>query len=415
MRSVLGWSATAGLLVLLACGQEGGGGGGGGGAGGDGGTPPSTAGRLHASDLAYSGAFRLPADFDWGARGIALGPRGALWVTGPDVPPATFGEVSLPAPVRTRDWTTLPEAALLSPVRVFDGSLIETQLEADTTFGGDLAYVPAQGSQTGGKVYGCADWWFAVGEETFPTVWFAEEGGSRPRGLFHVGRREPPFHGNRSGDYLFAAPRGYADAHLGGRWLVTGKTRGAFGGSMGPTLLAFAPWEEEDPSGDLDAVALLWYPERFPECAGPNVGDKAACDFPDFTMCDDWEGAGFVEGSAGRAVILWGVKGLGGNRYGPPEPGDCNPHQGYHCDPFERQVIFYDPEELAEVAAGRRDAWTVRPYETWRPAEMFLASPTCGLAGGLAVDPDAGRVLLVEKGLGEGNSAVVHVWTFRTE
>lgn len=381
--------------------------------------PTATTQRLQPADFSYLGAFRLPREFDWGGRGVSYYPagdggQGSLFVLGFEAQPALFGEVSIPAPARTPDWEQLPIARLLRGPVEFDGTLIEDTLDASTTFAGDVEYVPRRGSQTSDKLYGCADWWYAVSEETFPTVWFSELDGSRPRGMFAVGSAEAPFHGNRAGDYLFTAPAWYAAEYLGGRTLVIGKTRGAFGGSMGPTLIAFHPWETENPAGNLDAIPLLWYPLDF-ACASPNVSDRSRCLYPDFTMCDKWFGAAFVERGEHRAVLLVGIKGLGGNRYGQPEAGDCNPYQGYHCDPFERQVIFYDVEELGQAALGQRDPTDITPYTIWRPAELYLgdaAGQTCGEMGGMTFDA-AGRLYVVEKGMGNANSAVVHMWGVR--
>ena len=91
----------------------------------------------------------------------------------------------------------------------------------------------------------------------------------------------------------------------------------------------------------------------------------------------------------------------------------CNESRGYHCGPYERQVIFYDTDELGQAAKGLRDPWTVLPYTLWRPTPFYLQGYTCGDMGGMAVDPTGGRVFMVERGLGgiDTNAAVVHVWT----
>jgi hypothetical protein len=375
--------------------------------------------RLRPEAFTYLGAFRLPSEFDWGARGITYYPkgdssRGSLLVTGFEAEPALFGEVTIPQPIIEANWEALPSAELLREPTSFDGSLIETQLDSSTTYAGDIEYVPKRGSQESDKIYGSADWWYAVEGVDFPTIWFAELDGSNPRGLFHVGEEIDPFHGNRTGDYLFTVPQWYADQYLGGRVLMTGKSRGTDTGSQGPSLYAFSPWEEENPQGNLDAIPILWYRFIYPECAGPNVGDKSACDYPDFTMCDKWLGGSFVESGEKRAIIFFGVKGLGENGYGQPQNENaCNPYQGYHCDPLERQVIFYDIDELGEAAQGKREAWTVVPYQIWRPEEFYLGDTsgyTCGEPGGMTFDPLTRRLFMVEKGLGDNNAAVVHVW-----
>jgi hypothetical protein len=372
---------------------------------------PAPPPRLEPSDFEYLGAFRLPSAFDYGARGMTFRPgggagSGTLLITGPEAKPVEFGEVSIPEPSSERTYESLPEASVIQDVRSFDGELVETNLDRDTTYGGAIEYVPAQGDQSTDKVYGAADWWYAVADDTFPTVWFSEVDGSNPRGLWHVGPERQPFHGNRIGDYMFTLPAAWADQFTDGRRLVAGKTRGAFGGSMGPTLFAFHAWAEEDPTGALDG---------FPECAGPNVGDPAYCDFTGFTMCDKWLGGAFVESGDKKAVLLLGMKGLGTangpNYYDDAPEGACSIYRGYHCDPYERQVIFYDTAELADVVAGRRDAPQVLPYAVWRPDAFLLQGEVCGDAGGMAHDPETGRVFMVERGVGglkSGNA--VHVF-----
>ena len=375
--------------------------------------------RLTPDQFIYLGAFRLPPEFDWGARGITYFPggnneKGSLFVTGFEAEPALVGEVTIPSPVLDPDPLKLPLAEILLVPRSFDGSIIETELDPSTTFAGDIEFIPKRGTQQTDKIYGSVDWWYAVMDFDFPTIWFSEMDGSNPRGLFHVGEEIPPFHGNRTGDYLFTVPQWYADQYLGGRVMVTGKSRGTENGSQGPSLFAFQPWEVEEPQGDLDSIPILWYRFIYPECAGPNVGDKNACDYPGFTMCDKWLGGSFVEQGDQKAILLYGVKGLGENGYGPPPSEDsCNPYQGYHCDPLERQIIFYDVDELGQAAQGLRDPWTIVPYQIWRPGEFYLGDMdghTCGETGGMALDTINHRLFIVEKGLGENNSAVVHIW-----
>ena len=374
--------------------------------------PPRTLARLAATDLAYEGAFRLPDIFDWGARGLGhvRGSQGdVLLVLGRDQHPAEFGPVAIPRPVATRNVSQLPVAQVLGSVRSFDGPLLES-ISTETAFGGGIEYVPRRGSQTTDKLYGSIDNWYGVSDESYPTIWFSEVDGSNPKGVFHVGPMSAPFHGNMAGDYLFAVPSWYADRFLGGRTLVTGKTRGAFHGSQGPSLFAFRAWESDAPSGFLDALPIIWYRIQYPACAGPNVGDKARCDFPGFTMCDKWEGASFVGTPTRQAVLLVGTKGLGNNGYGEPPPGSCGESKGYHCDPYEREVIFYDVQELGAAAQGARPAWSVQPYLVWRPQEFFLQGRSCGQVGGMAYDVVSQRLFVVEKGIGDNNGAVIHVW-----
>ena len=378
--------------------------------------------RLTPADLVYQGAFRLSNPFNWGARGMTYSPRGnngsgSLLIIGFDLNQAEFAEVAIPRPVITRNWLRLPVARMIAGMANFDGNIVES-VDPDTAVASGIEYVPRRGSQKSDKLYGSIDQWYGVVDRTHPTIWFSNTNGSNPRGPYHVGPRNLPYHGNKAGDYLFSVPQWYASQYLGERVLVTGKTRGAFHGSQGPTLFAFSPWSSENPSGNLSAVPLLYYRILFPECAGPNVGDKSRCDYPDFTMCDKWEGGGFVESGGRRAIILLGLKGLGSNHYGePPGTGSCESSRGYHCDPYERQVIFYDVDELGQAAQGRREPWAVKPYAIWRPNQFFLKNihgHTCGQTGGVAVDAGGRRIFMIEKGFGghqNENRAVIHVWS----
>lgn len=405
--------------------------------------------RLQAADFTYLGAFRLPADFNWGARGLCFYPAGdggagSLLVTGfellydPAHPGeacsnpawdcgAYYGEVAIPALAHPADWNDLAEANILRPLTQFDGDLAAT-VHREYVFVDDIAFVPRRGSQSQDKLYGSLSVWYAegaFGEDTFPTIWMANLDGSGARGVFHVGPEATPYHGRKMGAYLFDVPAWYANQFLGGRTLVTGRSRGTpsnavdpvttNGGSQGPTLFAFDPWDNDAPAGDLDALPMLYYRVSFPGCAGPNVGDAADCDYPDYTMCDEWTGGAFVENDTLQAIMLVGQKGLGDNCYDePPTVCDdpCFDGHGYHCYPYERQIIFYDVAAIGEIAAGSREPWTVLPYAIWRPTEFYLGTSTCWNTGGMAFDRINRRLFIAERGLeGDTNVIVIHVWS----
>jgi hypothetical protein len=423
--------------------------------------------RLQPSDLTYQGAFRLPDSFNWGARGLSFyspgnGGSGSLFITGFEgllndagAPcdgaagcKAYYGELSIPEPGTEIDWENLPVATFLRSMTAFDGGLIQT-LNTDYVFVSGIQYIPRQGSQTGGKIYGSLDAWYPegdFGDDSFPTIWFSSPDGTGARGLFSVGPETAPYHGRKMGDYLFAVPQWYADRYLGGRILLTGRARGTpagdhpenttQGGSQGPTLFAFQPWQTENPVANtsLDAIPLLYYRVKYPGCAGPDIGvggEPVDCDYVGFSMCDAWSGGGFVEAGAKNAVLILGHKGST-NCYYCGDPLDdsecsktplsgecdlfCGESRGYHCGPYERQIIFYDTDELGQAAQGAREPWTVLPYTIWRPTSFYLKGDAqgnvCEDAGGMAVDDSGRRLFMIERGLGTENAAVVHVWQY---
>jgi hypothetical protein len=429
---------------------------------------PLPANRLSPEHFNYLGAFRLPDEFAWGALGMSYYPdgdggAGSLFVTGfqglldgsgePCYEGSTgcngyFAEVAIPTPVTEPDWEALPMADFLQGMTIFDGGLVQTVHEA-YSFVSDIAYLQ---TESGELLVGSLDEWYpegSFGDESFPTIWTNNLDGSNPQGMFHVGPDSPPFHGIKMGSYLFTVPQNYADQYLGGRTLVTGRSRGTAppdseglggegsidGGSQGPTLFAFFPPEAGQTSGDLDALPMLYYRVRYPGCAGPDIGvggDVVDCDFPGFSMCDDWTGAAFLQAGDRAAIAIAGLVGTTNCYYcgdpvddsecevevsGDECPYSCDEGRGYHCGPYYRQVLLYDTEQLGQAALGEVDPWTVLPYAVWEPDEFFVQGAACSNLGGMAYDLEGGRLFLIERGLGgvDWNAAVVHVWAVSGE
>lgn len=423
--------------------------------------------HVQSTDFQYLGAFRLPDDFNWGARGMSYYPGGAngsgsLLITTSEslrTPDGTacyeglsgcaayFAEVNIPGTVKTTDWTTLPEASFLTQPTTFDGGLVQTVHPAHAYVTG-IQYVPKQGSQTADKIYGSLNEWYPegdFGDDSFPTVWFSNLNGSNARGVFHVGSESDPlYHGRKMGDFLFTVPAWYADLYLEGRTIVTGRSRGTpagnnpeltiQGGSQGPTLFAFKPLMSDNPSvtTGIDALPMLYYRVKYPGCAGPDIGAGSVpvdCDYRGFSMCDSWSGGSFIGTRDKNAIILLGLKGSTNCYYCDetgtdpechvsPAPAECarycNEDRGYHCGPYRRQIIFYDTMKLAMAAQGNISPWDIIPFEIWQPTNFFLSGDNvCGDVGGMAYDDTAKRLFVIERGLGgyQGdNSAVVHIW-----
>ena len=199
------------------------------------------------------------------------------------------------------------------------------------------------------------------------------------------------------------------------------------------SLFAFMPLQSDNPAiSDLDALPMLYYRVKYPGCAGPDIGAGGApvdCDYPGFSMCDSWSGGAFIGTQNKNAILLLGLKGTTNCYYcdetGPdpqchvsPPPAECvrycNEDQGYHCGPYQRQLIFYDTEALGSAVQGTANPWEILPYEIWNPSDFFLTGENvCGDVGGIAYDEAGGRLFMIERGLGgyQGdNAAVVHVW-----
>jgi hypothetical protein len=182
-------------------------------------------------------------------------------------------------------------------------------------------------------------------------------------------------------------------------------------------MIAVAPWQgghAPPPGADLEALALVYYP--WVEACTNNHFDR--CYFPGYRTDDEWGGGAWVEADGQSAVLVFGRKGLGENCYGTPGvtcPSSlCSIDQGYHSDPYEPRVLFYDPEEVLEVAAGDRQPWEVLPYDSYRPMDEVF-EPDCGRLGAAAWDRQRRLLYVTEKLAGSSGETVVHVWSVGTD
>jgi len=383
--------------------------------------------RVYSTQLTYRGAFAYPSGDDWAYSGHALayypdgdpsGPAdgypGSLYAAGHawyDL----VGEITIPEPVRSDDFGDLPEASVLRSL-----TDITAGWKDNCSYNDDCMYREVDGLEylpNAGKVaWNLRDWYNVAAYDQDSLGWSdLDMGGAQ--GVWHIGERPSDgnvFHNAKACDYLLKAPEGFASENLDGKWLIAGNHReaGALGGSQGPTLYAFAPWEDGSPpaSGqNLDAVALLYYPEIYPGC----LDNPDECHFPDYRPKDSWGGGAWVQTANRSGVLVFGRKGLGDNCYGTQAEcgGDpCDMYKGYHAYPYEPQILFYDPSELAEVAAGTREPWEVLPYEIYSPVDEVL-DRECATFGAVAYDQVRRHIYATEREAGPSGETVVHVWS----
>jgi hypothetical protein len=380
--------------------------------------------RLLPENLVYQGAFAFPTGDEWtyGGHALAYYPDGDP--SGPDdgYPGSLYtathtwhdlvGEITIPQPVISRDFNALPKATILqSPADITGGWKDNCTFTQDCIYRDldGLAYLP----NVHKMAWNLRDWYNVTAYDQDSLGW-SDLDMTNPQGVWHIGpRNNAEFHNARTCNYLFKAPEDFARQYLNGKWLIAGNHRegGALGGSQGPTLFALAPWEDGSPpaSGqDLDAVALLYYPEIY-DCVwtDPNV-----CYFPGYRAKDNWTGGAWVERDGKSAILIFGRKGLGESCYGTQEEcsGDpCDMYKGYHAYPYEPQVLFYDQEEFKAVVAGTKNPWEVLPYEVYRPASRVFDAD-CGQFGAVAYDQERGFIYATEQTAGPSDETIVHVW-----
>lgn len=395
--------------------------------------PPDTGyTRLMPQNLVYQGAFLFPEGDEWSYSGHALawypngdpagqsdGYPGSLY-TATHANDGYVGEIAIPAPVKGSIITDLPKARILQP----PGDITDGWKDNCTSYPeciyrelDGLAYLP----DINKIAWNLRDWYNVTGFDQDSLGW-SNLDMSSPQGVWHIGPRESEnsvFHNGKTSNYLFNAPQSFASKWLDGKSLIAGSSReaGALGGSQGPTLFALAPWEDGNPpasSSNLDALALLYYPENY-DCVWEN---SDVCAYPDYSAADHWNGGAWVQSVSGKtAVLIAGRKGLGKSCYGTPEEcgnDPCVTSKGFHAYPYQPQILFYDPEDLKAVLSGTKSPWQILPYQVLS-IEDITYNAGCAVIGAAALDSDNGYLYITEKEIdavddGIWGATVVHVW-----
>lgn len=426
--------------------------------------------RLQPSDLSYLGAFRVPATEAYA--GMAAGdstsslsyrPNGDPTGNGDGYPGSLFlsrgsyvSEIKIPAPIKSSDISKLNEAQQIQSAKEITGSV---GWGANDRFG-SVAYVGPKESVPE-KLYWSSFEYYNVDGTDYNSIGSLSTNLSSPSaaGLWHVGPSagnnwDSPYHGMKHGDYLIPIDQAWADQYTGGKSLLSGRYReaGAAGGSMGPVLVAIAPWKDGNPppaGSSLSAVPLMY----FNSISGHN--DTSWMEYrlindPDYTYYssgDRWHGGAWVARGAKKAIIMVGRHGTydgdplcpAGNSGGgcggsvgsntPPycygDGGtDCpwgiavTSSHGYHVGPYRPRFLFIDPDELALVAQGSRSPNSIEAYYSYDPSVNWPWSDSDGFndVAGAAYDAVNGFFYVAQANAyrpGGGSSTpwpVIHVY-----
>ncbi|MEJ2208814.1 MAG: right-handed parallel beta-helix repeat-containing protein [Anaerolineae bacterium] len=394
------------------------------------GPTPGSSGLIQPSDLTYRGAFRLPEtggpdeeSWTWAtwASALAYYPLGDPAGPADGYPGSLFGtghdwnqwvsEVSIPPPVISagKDVADLNTAQTLQPFADVKGDLFG-DMEMPRV---GLAYLPAQGAQSAGKLYFA---WAPHLDEgaTNPSHGWSELDLAHPQpaGPWRVGN----YWNYVTGDYLFDIPADWAAAHTPGLLLATGRYRDGGQGAQGPSLLALGPWNEGDPpaaGSTLPATPLLLYSA---------VTDEEQHVMDGYHHSDEWTGGAWLTTEDSAAVLLVGTKGTGecwsgcadGTLWEPPYPDECpdGSGRGWWSTGFVARFAFYDPADLAAVASGQAPAWQPQPYATLDVDEVLYhvaGSQQKYHLGAAAFDRARGLLYVLEV-LADDERPLVHVW-----
>lgn len=425
------------------------------------------------TDFQYLGAFRLPEGgerpktFAYGGNAMTYrpggdpkGPRdgfpGSLFITGHDRMPYgelsdgnQVAEIAIPKPVRSKTLGALKRAKFLQRFHDVAKGRFPHFMEIPVV---GMQYLDM--SATGSRIH--LAWGQHFEPETpSPThAWF-EPDLALPRfqGSWFIG--EQSFYSVNG--FLFEIPKAWADIHVGGRLLATGRYRDGGWSGLGPALFAYRPWIDNKgtppPHGSrLEEITLLLYESS-------RRTDKIERALKGYQHPDDWSGGAWVTSTTGKSAVLFaGTKGTGAKYWygfanpagadqpcvqgaavgnftacrkadGSPCPArdmiECKDHddmRGWWSAQFDAQFILYDPDDLAKVANGQLKPWEPQPYAVLDiDKHLFLTRTpdTDQLAGigpqrkyrtgGVAFDRANGLLYVLEL-FAEDAAPVVHAW-----
>ncbi|MDB5103941.1 MAG: hypothetical protein JWP91_1630 [Fibrobacteres bacterium] len=365
--------------------------------------------RLLPENLIYQGAFRLPENttsddlkaWNYGGSALAFYPDGDPSGAADGYPGSLFGvghpygmqvsEISIPAPKKLNgsNADALPVAKTLQGFQNITGGVLPAGSEVRVS---GLEYLPKQtGQAQGGLYFSMGHHWMNFDPEgdTQPTHWHAELNltQAKPQGPWALANQNA----FRTSGYIFEIDSAWAAVNTPGKRLAAGGFREHLGGSYGPSLYAFGPWNQSNlpPKSDLANTTLFEYglpPDSM-------VQNKHA---------DLWEGGAWLAVGGKSAVVLMGTKGNGPQWYGIPDGGT----KGWNAQPYAGCMAFFDPADLAKVVKGQLKPFKVQPY-AYLDIDGLLLHPGQRNVGGAAYDRAHGLLYVAEA---DGSRPLVHVW-----
>jgi|GEM_PF-1737755 len=398
--------------------------------------------RIQPNDLVYQGAFRLPqntslSSWDYSGYAMTYYPSGDLMGANDGYPGSLFAighdhqqmvsEISIPIPVisTVKNLESLNRANTLQDFQDITNGLFG-ELEIPRA---GLAYLPAQGSQTSAKLH------FAWGQHF--------QGGDATHGWSELNLSNPQpqgawIFGNYanyvSNDYLFQVPSSWSDRYAPGMSLASGRYRDGDWSGHGPALFIYQPWQTDNapPSGSIisNITPLLLYGTQEPGMI--EITNQEGQEMEGFSRADEWSGGAWLTAGDKAAVIFIGTKAIGESWYGYssgvayPISGDPNevipslpdwPHddRGWWSADIRARILFYDTEDLAEVAAQRINTYEPQPY-AYLDIDEYLYNPGFDyqrgkryLLGATAFDRVNGLLYIMER-LADEDRSLVHVW-----
>jgi hypothetical protein len=290
-----------------------------------------------------------------------------------------ISEISIPAPVISSnkslsDLNTATTLTQFTNVRTGISALEQIYTDSEVNYVG-MEYLPAQGSQTSGKLYLCWGAHFQDSPLDVPSHMWCDINLTNQQGSWRV-LDDVIYTLYSTNSYMFEIPDNWADSYFDGRSLATGRYRDGGWGGKGPNLFAIAPWDSGNPptaGTTLPTTTLLRYSSSHPE--GYQPGENYQVD--NYQDSDEWVGGAWLTKDNKSAVIFMGTKGTGTKSawYGyangvvwpeegpwPDVPSYPYEDRGFWTENFEAQILFYDPYDLISVENGDMQPYEPQPY-----------------------------------------------------
>jgi hypothetical protein len=336
-------------------------------------------GLIDPATVTYLGAFRLPSvsdgnygTFDYSFAPIAYYPNGDPNGSGDGFPGSLFiaghpyqakiAEVSIPTPVVTQSVDALPVATILQPF---------TDLRIAPGYPMGMTYLASENR----IYYTTSDDYIDSTASCLPInvsspnmppsigMFSPNLSAASPRGAWYLNVNNTVVHPYMTSRYLMEVPKAAADASFGGRTLMSGRHRG-WCSTNGPQLYAWTPVGSSPPpdKGTLPAKTVMQYGVDAQSVNG-------------FSPTNNYQGAIWVSTSTGSAVIISGLLDFDPARayYGYDDwklstqcdgivPFPCSGPRGWRAADPRAAFLFYNPADLAAIAAGSKQSWQVQPY-----------------------------------------------------
>jgi hypothetical protein len=380
-------------------------------------TNPTSLARLSFDELVYEGAFRLPANeqngdsFSFGGGPVAFNPANNSLFVG--TRGGKIAEISIPEPGKSGDAGALPFAAFVQPFFDPADGHIKDIAEDGASLSGLLVH--NQRLIGTGVIYYDANNTQSLSHFSRPLT-LAERAVKKMVRVGDSGKT-----GFVAG-YMAPVPPEWQSS-LGGPAItgqccipIVSRT------SYGPAAFSFDP-DVVDAGKNAPAHALLYYTsdhQTLGSWEGSNATYGGTMQVGGLALIGGTRTALFV-GRNGTGPFCYGIgtgdQQLAGTR-GPDGERYCydptTSDKGQHAYPYRYQMWAYDLSELAEVRAGRRDPWSVKPYGVW-PFDLPTPEPSVRI-GGVAYDPARRRLFVSQlQGDRDGYSfrGLMHVYRVR--